>query len=86
MIGWLLIQQEWNKGFATEISKALIAYCIENFKVHRIYALCNPENIGSCRVLEKCGMHKVADYPKKCRHVKNGIVSYEDEREYELLV
>ena len=86
MIGWLLIQEEWNKGYATEITEALISYCINTLKLSRVWALCNPENIGSWKVLEKCGMQKVADYKNKRKYIKNGVVSYEDEREYELMV
>lgn len=85
MIGWFLIQEVWNQGFATEITEALIEYCRDILKVGRIYALCNPENTASCRVLEKCGMQKVGDFKNKCKYTKNGIVTYEDEREYVLL-
>jgi len=86
MIGWLLIQEEWNKGYATEIAKALIEYCTSVFKVKRVWALCNPQNIGSCKVLEKSGMHIAADYKNKCKYTKSGVVTYEDEREYEMYV
>ena len=86
MIGWLLIQEEWNKGYATEMTRALIEYCADVFKVSRVWAICNPANTGSCKALEKCGMRKVADYKNKRKYTKNGVVSYEDEREYEMFV
>ena len=84
MIGWLLFREEWNKGYATEITRALMEYCFNVLKVDRVWALCNPVNTASCKVLEKCGMHKVADYKNKRKYTKNGVVTYEDEREYEL--
>ena len=29
MIGWLLVQEVWGKGYATEIAAALLAYCFD---------------------------------------------------------
>ncbi len=84
MIGWLLLEKEWNKGYATEITKALLAYCFDMLGAEAVNALCHPQNTGSCRVLEKCHMKKKADYPKKCRYVKDGVISWQDEREYRI--
>lgn len=85
MIGWLLLKKEWNKGYATEITKALLDYSFDVLNVRRVCALCNPENVASCRVLEKCNMRKEAHYKQKCRYVKKGIVSWQDELEHALL-
>lgn len=85
MIGWLLIQSEWNKGYATEITKALIAYCFRVIKVHRVCALCHPKNIGSWKVLEKCGLRREAYYVKKVKYLSDGDIHWEDELEYAIL-
>ena len=85
MIGWLLIQEHWGQGYATEISRALINHCFDAFHLHRVNAVCNPENIGSWRVLEKCGMRREACFLKKCRYVKHGVIRWEDELEYAIL-
>lgn len=85
MIGWLLIKSEWGKGFATEITNALIKYCFEVLGVHRVYALCHPDNYASWRVMEKCGMHREAHYIQKCKYVKAEGVRWEDEFEYAII-
>lgn len=50
----------WGKGYATESVKALIKYLFtcSPIKINRIEGACIPENIASCRVMEKCGMTK----------------------------
>lgn len=85
MIGWLLLEKEWNKGYATEMTKALMDYCFDELDLRRVCALCNPENIASCTVLETCGLRREAHYKEKCRYIKNGIVSWRDEAEYAIL-
>ncbi|MDY0409775.1 GNAT family N-acetyltransferase [Paracerasibacillus soli] len=48
----------WKMGFATEVANLLISYGFKQLKLHRIFATCDPRNIGSLRVLEKVGMMK----------------------------
>ena len=85
MIGWFILPEHSGRGYATEITRALIRHCFEEFKLHRVNAVCNPENKQSWHVLEKCGMRREAYLRKKCRYVKNGVVSFEDELEYAIL-
>ena len=85
MIGWLFMPEHWGHGYATEITRVLIDHCFDVFHLHRVNAVCNPENTGSWRVLEKCGMRREAYLRKKCRYVKHGITRWEDELEYAIL-
>lgn len=85
MIGWMLIKSAWCKGYATEIANALVDYCFNELKVHRVYGLCHPENTASWKVMEKCGMHKEAHYIKKCKYTKADGIRWEDELEYAIL-
>ena len=55
-IGFLLDEDYWGKGLATEIGKALIAYAKENLNIQILYGLAKLQNIGSCKALEKIGM------------------------------
>ena len=48
-------RQVWNQGLATEASGRLVAFAFEDFGVDRVVALVFPENVASCRVLEKLG-------------------------------
>ena len=85
MIGWMLIKSAWGRGLAKEIAKALIEYCFEELQVHRVFALCHPDNTASWKVMEKCGMHREAHYIQKCKYVKADGVHWEDELEYALI-
>ena len=85
MVGWLLLEKEWNKGYATEITKALMRVSFSELHMHRVCAICNPENAASCKVMEKCGMRKEAHYVKKCKYTKDGVSFWEDEAEYAIL-
>ena len=44
------------KGYATEMTKAVIAYAFDKINLHRIEIDCRTENEASRRVIEKCGL------------------------------
>lgn len=62
MIGYVLNREFWGQGITSEASRRLLRFGFEDLKLHRIYATCDTENIGSARVLEKCGMRKEAHF------------------------
>ncbi|AST93702.1 GNAT family N-acetyltransferase [Sutcliffiella cohnii] len=64
-IGWVFHTQYYNKGYASEAALATLQYGFEQLQLHRIIATCQPENIGSYRVMEKIGMRKEGFF-KKC--------------------
>ncbi len=49
-------QDEWGKGYATEVAGGLISYGFSSCGLERIEATVDPENRVSRRVLEKIGM------------------------------
>lgn len=55
-IGYIVNPDFWGMGYATEVAKLLIKFGFREFNLHRIYATCDPRNIGSSKVLEKIGM------------------------------
>ncbi|MCW4050204.1 MAG: GNAT family N-acetyltransferase [Candidatus Bathyarchaeota archaeon] len=57
-VGYVLRKDLWNKGITTEATGALLRFGFETLSLHRIIAKCNPENIGSYRVMEKNGMQR----------------------------
>lgn len=85
MIGCLLLKSEWGKGYATEIGNALIDYCFNELQVHRVYGLCHPDNTGSWKTMEKCGMHREAHYIRKRKYTKADGIRWEDELEYAII-
>lgn len=66
----------WGKGYATEAAAACINYGFKTLNLKTIVGRAEPENIASCRVLEKCGMtftgNDVEDgYPVRCYEILN---------------
>ncbi|HWU42019.1 MAG TPA: GNAT family N-acetyltransferase [Bdellovibrio sp.] len=56
-LAYVLAEEFWGHGYATEASKAIMDYCFQIYKdVVRIQARCKVENTASVRVLEKLGM------------------------------
>ena len=55
-IGYCLNRNYWGKGYATEAANGLLGYGFDELLCHRIYAIVDPENDASKRVLEKIGM------------------------------
>lgn len=47
------------KGVMTSALKVLVPVIFEDLKFHRVEANYIPENVASCRVLEKCGFKKI---------------------------
>jgi ribosomal-protein-alanine N-acetyltransferase len=56
-IGYCFNPYYWRKGYASEAASALIDYGFKELGLHRIFATCRPDNIGSAKVMEKVGMH-----------------------------
>jgi ribosomal-protein-alanine N-acetyltransferase len=64
-IGYELAPQHWGKGYATEVARSMLALGFEEFGLHRIWAGCIAENIGSSRVMEKIGMRREGQHRDK---------------------
>ncbi|KAA3602050.1 MAG: N-acetyltransferase [Calditrichaeota bacterium] len=60
-LGFRFFQEHWNKGFATESSKAVLDFAFLELKLERIVARAMPENKASIRVIEKLGMNFVEE-------------------------
>lgn len=55
-IGYAFVKTAWGKGYATELTNALIAWGFTHLAVERLIAVARPENSRSRHVLEKSGM------------------------------
>jgi len=62
-LGYRLRRSTWNKGYATEGSRALISMGFTDLGVERVYAHTMTVNTASRRVLEKCGLNLVRTTP-----------------------
>jgi len=55
-IGYVLAMRHWGRGVMTEAARAVVAKAWKDPAVWRVSAHCHADNIGSARVLERCGM------------------------------
>ncbi|MFB9864065.1 GNAT family N-acetyltransferase [Rufibacter immobilis] len=62
VLWYILNQTYWNKGYVTEAAAAMLHYGFEELHLHRIWADCDPRNVGSYRVMEKLGMRREAHF------------------------
>jgi RimJ/RimL family protein N-acetyltransferase len=66
--GYVLAKDAWGQGYATEALQAIVEIA-RGIGVHRLHAVCHPENRASQRVLDKCGfvreglLHRPNEFP-----------------------
>jgi RimJ/RimL family protein N-acetyltransferase len=61
-LGYRLRKAAWNKGYATEGSRALICKCFTELGTSRIFAHTMAVNLPSRKVMEKCGLTFVRSF------------------------
>jgi RimJ/RimL family protein N-acetyltransferase len=57
-LGYVLAKPHWGKGYMPEAVRALIDWALAQPAIHRVWAVCDIENLASARVLEKVGMQR----------------------------
>ncbi len=57
-LGYELAPWHWGQGYATEAARAMAGWAFRERGLHRIWASCIADNVGSARVLEKVGMQR----------------------------
>jgi|GEM_PF-37027 len=55
-IGWRLASAYWEKGYATEAARAVLAYAFNVLKLDEVVSFTVPENVRSQNVMRKIGM------------------------------
>jgi ribosomal-protein-alanine N-acetyltransferase len=76
-VGYNLSQQFWRQGFGYEAAMGWLRYGFETANLKRIVAVADPDNTGSWRIMEKCGMN----YEKNEMHYGFDCVLYAISRE-----
>jgi len=71
-VGYNLVEKYWQQGFGYECAHAWLKYGFETAGLTRIVAVADPENTGSWRIMEKCGMR----YEKTEEHYGEQCVFY----------
>ncbi len=63
-VAYGMIKNFWRKGIGFECAMAWLEYGFKTVRAERIVAVAAPENVGSWRIMEKCGMK----YEKTDKH------------------
>lgn len=58
-IGYGIKKEYWGKGYATRACKLGLKFIKTKLKLHSIEATAEPNNLASCKVLEKNGFEKI---------------------------
>ena len=72
-IAYALAQRCWRRGLMSEALSALVEFCFARLHLYRVEAIVMPENVASCRMLEKLGFQREGvlrhrDYLKGAHH------------------
>lgn len=76
-IGWISHKDYWNKGYMTEAVKVVLDYAFKVLKPSQIIATCTAKNIGSYRVMEKCGMKRIKEELNQVCLIREQEVMYD---------
>ncbi|MBX7055488.1 MAG: GNAT family N-acetyltransferase [Pyrinomonadaceae bacterium] len=71
-VGYNLSERYWRQGYGYECAMAWLKYGFEVAGLDRIVAVAHPDNKGSWRIMEKCGMR----YEKSGFHYNMDVVYY----------
>jgi RimJ/RimL family protein N-acetyltransferase len=72
-LGYVLKQDAWGHGYATEASEALLAWAFGAFDLNRVQSEADTRNPASARVLEKLGFVHEGTLREDC--IVDGVVS-----------
>lgn len=72
-LGYVLAEDAWGKGFATEACRALLGWGYDTLDLNRVQAEVDTRNPPSARVLEKLGFTREGTLREDC--VVDGVVS-----------
>ena len=61
-IGYEIAAAYRQRGLATEMAAALVEHSRKNSAVKKVWAHTLADEKISCRVLEKCGLHKIGEF------------------------
>ena len=86
-LGYVFHDAYWGHGYAAEACRALLTQAFTQGNVHRVIAMCNPENIASWHLMERLGMRREGHLRKNIWFFKdeNDRPVWQDTYEYALL-
>jgi ribosomal-protein-alanine N-acetyltransferase len=75
-VGYSLQPEYWRMGLGYECAMGWLDHGFNKLGLQRIVAIAVPENVGSWKIMEKCGMH----YENEHEHYGMRVVYYAIER------
>ena len=71
-VGYAFLPRFRSKGYAYESAAAVVRHARESLALRRLYAIVNPDNTASIRVLEKLGMkfERMVKFPDEENEIK----------------
>lgn len=60
--GYFIYPKFWGKGYTTEAFQKVLEFAFSENNVYRVSTGCLAENVGSERVMQKCGLIKEAEH------------------------
>lgn len=75
-LGYMIVQDHWGKGFATEVESRLIEYGTVDLKFSIFSAVTDHDNLTSIHILEKLGFRKVSSKIKFDKVLGREIEAY----------
>ncbi len=76
-LGYCFNRTFWGEGYATEAAKLMVRMGFRELGLHRIYATCRPDNVGSAKVMQKLGMQYEGHFREHCWHKGSWRDSYQ---------
>ncbi|RXJ02364.1 N-acetyltransferase [Anaerobacillus alkaliphilus] len=66
-IGYFLHSSYWKMGLGKEVVDGLVELGFRRFGMHRIFAICDTENTGSVKILQKSGFRLEGHFLKNLK-------------------
>jgi len=57
-LGFVLARSCWDRGYMTGAVKGVVDWALKQQGIYRVWSICDVDNVGSARVMEKVGMQK----------------------------
>lgn len=64
-LGYWIAKEHWGNGYMSDAVDALMHYLFQRYPIEKISTYANLDNIGSQRVLKKCGFQNVGEEDQK---------------------
>jgi len=68
-LGYWFAPHAWGQGYASELAAACVDHARDRLRLTQLRAFAKPENVASCRVLEKAGFERQHFVPELARHL-----------------